>query len=164
MYSIWKIMCFMNIKACQHILLHQIHKIMIFKKPMTPLRTLVMTTANQHSQHMLVFSAGCQNLNHNFSNHNLFAPNRCFLWIWTGRVCRWCWTYPWTILKTWPWTGWIISCTWWRPASTESTWWTWTGAIGWLWSQSTWATREVSRLTRPWGEFPRETSDASLRL
>ncbi len=32
MYSIWKIMCFLNIKACQHILLHQIHKIMIFKK------------------------------------------------------------------------------------------------------------------------------------
>ncbi len=31
MYSIWKIMCFLNIKACQHILLHQIHKIMIFK-------------------------------------------------------------------------------------------------------------------------------------
>ncbi len=29
MYSIWKIMCFLNIKACQHILLHQI---MIFKK------------------------------------------------------------------------------------------------------------------------------------
>ncbi len=24
-------MCFLNIKACQHILLHQIHKIMIFK-------------------------------------------------------------------------------------------------------------------------------------
>ncbi len=32
MYSIWKIMCFLKIKACQHILLHQIHKIMIFKK------------------------------------------------------------------------------------------------------------------------------------
>ncbi len=32
MFSIWKIMCFLNIKACQHILLHQIHKIMIFKK------------------------------------------------------------------------------------------------------------------------------------
>ncbi len=32
MYSIWKLMCFLNIKACQHILLHQIHKIMIFKK------------------------------------------------------------------------------------------------------------------------------------
>ncbi len=32
MYSIWKRMCFLNIKACQHILLHQIHKIMIFKK------------------------------------------------------------------------------------------------------------------------------------
>ncbi len=31
MYSILKIMCFLNIKACQHILLHQIHKIMIFK-------------------------------------------------------------------------------------------------------------------------------------
>ncbi len=31
-YSIWKIMCFLNIKSCQHILLHQIHKIMIFKK------------------------------------------------------------------------------------------------------------------------------------
>ncbi len=28
MYSIWKIMCFLNIKACQH----QIHKIMILKK------------------------------------------------------------------------------------------------------------------------------------
>ncbi len=25
-------MCFLNIKACQHILLHQIHKIIIFKK------------------------------------------------------------------------------------------------------------------------------------
>ncbi len=25
-------MCFLNIKACQHILLHQIYKIMIFKK------------------------------------------------------------------------------------------------------------------------------------
>ncbi len=25
-------MYFLNIKACQHILLHQIHKIMIFKK------------------------------------------------------------------------------------------------------------------------------------
>ncbi len=25
-YSVWKIMCFLNIKACQHILLHQIHK------------------------------------------------------------------------------------------------------------------------------------------
>ncbi len=33
MYSIWKTMCFLNIEACQHILLHQIHKIMIFKKP-----------------------------------------------------------------------------------------------------------------------------------
>ncbi len=32
MYSILKIMCFLNIKACQHILLHQIHKIMLFKK------------------------------------------------------------------------------------------------------------------------------------
>ncbi len=32
MYSIWKIMCFLNIKACQHILLNQIHKIVIFKK------------------------------------------------------------------------------------------------------------------------------------
>ncbi len=32
MNSILKIMCFLNIKACQHILLHQIHKIMIFKK------------------------------------------------------------------------------------------------------------------------------------
>ncbi len=32
MYSIWKMICFLNIKACQHILLHQIHKIMIFKK------------------------------------------------------------------------------------------------------------------------------------
>ncbi len=31
MYSIWKIMCFLNMKSCQHILLHQIHKIMIFK-------------------------------------------------------------------------------------------------------------------------------------
>ncbi len=31
MYSIWKI-CFFYIKTCQHILLHQIHKIMIFKK------------------------------------------------------------------------------------------------------------------------------------
>ncbi len=32
-------MRFLNIKACQHILLHQIHKIMIFKKKhhMTPL-------------------------------------------------------------------------------------------------------------------------------
>ncbi len=33
--SVWErrgIMCFLNIKACQHILLHQIHKIMIFKK------------------------------------------------------------------------------------------------------------------------------------
>ncbi len=29
MYSIWQIMCFLNIKACQNILLHQI---MIFKK------------------------------------------------------------------------------------------------------------------------------------
>ncbi len=39
MYSIWKIRCFLNIKTCQHILLHQIHKIMIFKKHhMTPLR------------------------------------------------------------------------------------------------------------------------------
>ncbi len=35
MYSIGKIMCFLNIKACQHILLHQI---MIFKKHhITPL-------------------------------------------------------------------------------------------------------------------------------
>ncbi len=32
MYSIWNIMCFFNINACQHILLHQIHKIKIFKK------------------------------------------------------------------------------------------------------------------------------------
>ncbi len=31
MYSIWKIICFFNIKACQHILLHQIHQIIIFK-------------------------------------------------------------------------------------------------------------------------------------
>ncbi len=31
MYSIWKIMCFLNIKACQHILLHQIHKVNVFK-------------------------------------------------------------------------------------------------------------------------------------
>ncbi len=30
-FSIWKRMCFLNIKSCQHILLHQIHKIMIFK-------------------------------------------------------------------------------------------------------------------------------------
>ncbi len=35
-YSIWKIMCFLNIKTCQHILLHQI---MIFKKHhVTPLK------------------------------------------------------------------------------------------------------------------------------
>ncbi len=32
MYSIWNIICFLNNKTCQHILLHQIHKIMIFKK------------------------------------------------------------------------------------------------------------------------------------
>ncbi len=32
MYSIWKRMCFLNIKSCQHILLHQIHQIIIFKK------------------------------------------------------------------------------------------------------------------------------------
>ncbi len=32
MYSIWKRMYFFYIKACQHILLHQIDKIMIFKK------------------------------------------------------------------------------------------------------------------------------------
>ncbi len=32
MYSIWKIHFFLNIKACQNILLHQIHNIMIFKK------------------------------------------------------------------------------------------------------------------------------------
>ncbi len=32
MYSIRKIMCFLNIKARQHILFNQIHKIMIFKK------------------------------------------------------------------------------------------------------------------------------------
>ncbi len=31
MYSILKKYCFLNIKSCQHILLHQIHKIMIFK-------------------------------------------------------------------------------------------------------------------------------------
>ncbi len=31
MYSICKIMCFLNNKECQHILLHQIHKIVIFK-------------------------------------------------------------------------------------------------------------------------------------
>ncbi len=32
MYSIWKKICFLNTKACQHIFLPQIHKIMIFKK------------------------------------------------------------------------------------------------------------------------------------
>ncbi len=32
LHSIWKIMCFFNIKACQHILLHQMHKIIIFKQ------------------------------------------------------------------------------------------------------------------------------------
>ncbi len=31
MYSIWKICLFFYIKACQHILLQQKHKIMIFK-------------------------------------------------------------------------------------------------------------------------------------
>ncbi len=31
-------MCFLNIKACQHILLHQIHKIMIFKKSYDPFK------------------------------------------------------------------------------------------------------------------------------
>ncbi len=40
MYSIWKkYIIFFNIKACQHILLHQIHKIVISKKhQMTPLK------------------------------------------------------------------------------------------------------------------------------
>ncbi len=32
MYIIWKIMWYLNITACQHILLHQIHNIIIFKK------------------------------------------------------------------------------------------------------------------------------------
>ncbi len=42
MYSILRIMCFLNIKACQHILLHQMHKIMILKKHhMTPLIVLI---------------------------------------------------------------------------------------------------------------------------
>ncbi len=30
MYSMWKIMCFLNLKTCKHIALHQIHKIMLF--------------------------------------------------------------------------------------------------------------------------------------
>ncbi len=30
MYSMWKIMCFLNLKPCKHIALHQIHKIMFF--------------------------------------------------------------------------------------------------------------------------------------
>ncbi len=32
MYSIWKTIWFWNIKACQHIILHQIYKILIFTK------------------------------------------------------------------------------------------------------------------------------------
>ncbi len=30
MYSMWKIMCFLNLKPHKHIALHQIHKIMLF--------------------------------------------------------------------------------------------------------------------------------------
>ncbi len=30
MYSMWKIMCFLNFKPHKHIALHQIHKIMFF--------------------------------------------------------------------------------------------------------------------------------------
>ncbi len=30
MYSMWKIMCFFNLKTHKHIALHQIHKIMLF--------------------------------------------------------------------------------------------------------------------------------------
>ncbi len=30
MYSIWKIMCFLNLELRKHIALHQIHKIMLF--------------------------------------------------------------------------------------------------------------------------------------
>ncbi len=30
MYSMWKIMCFLNLKPHKHIALHQIHKIMFF--------------------------------------------------------------------------------------------------------------------------------------
>ncbi len=30
MYSMWKIMCFLNLKPHKHIALHQIHKIMVF--------------------------------------------------------------------------------------------------------------------------------------
>ncbi len=30
MYSIWKIMCFFNLKPHNHIALHQVHKIMLF--------------------------------------------------------------------------------------------------------------------------------------
>ncbi len=30
MYSMWKIMCFLNLEPCKHIALHQIHKIMLF--------------------------------------------------------------------------------------------------------------------------------------
>ncbi len=30
MYSMWKIMCFLNFEPCKHIALHQIHKIMFF--------------------------------------------------------------------------------------------------------------------------------------
>ncbi len=30
MYSIWKIICFFNLKPHKHIALHQVHKIMLF--------------------------------------------------------------------------------------------------------------------------------------
>ncbi len=30
MYSMWKIMCFKNIKKHKHIVFHQLHKIMLF--------------------------------------------------------------------------------------------------------------------------------------
>ncbi len=44
MYSMWKIMCFLNLKPHKRIALHQIHKIMLFLATsyhMTPLKGIV---------------------------------------------------------------------------------------------------------------------------
>ncbi len=50
-------MCFLNIKACQHILLHQIHKITIFKKASYDLFNfsffiLVVIVSSKHALYM----------------------------------------------------------------------------------------------------------------
>ncbi len=67
MYSIGKIMCFFNIKACQHILSHQIHKIITFKKASyDPFKSIVL---NLNIFFYVIYSCDAKlNFQHHYSS------------------------------------------------------------------------------------------------